>query len=83
MYIRAMKDMDEGDRTSVRTSGRVANDFYVGLVLHQGSTLKSFLFTLVLDELTKMIQDVLSWCILFVDDIVLIDRDDINNKLEQ
>jgi len=56
-YIRVIKDMYEGDRTSVRTPGGVTNDFFVGMGLHQGSTLSSFLFTLVMDELTRGIQD--------------------------
>ena len=52
--------------------------------LHQGSALSPFLFTLILDELTKGIQDKVSWCMLFVDDIVLIDetRQGVNDKLE-
>jgi len=37
-----------------------------------------------MDELTRGIQDVLPWCILFVDDIVLVDesREGVNTKLE-
>jgi len=52
--------------------------------LHQGSTLSSFLFTLVLDELTKGIQDEVPWYMLFADDIVLIDEtmQGVNDKLE-
>ena len=57
VYIRLIKDMYEGGRTSVRTPGGITNDFYVGIGLHQGSALNSFLFTLVVDELTKGVQD--------------------------
>jgi len=37
-----------------------------------------------MDELTTTIQDEISWCILFADDIVLVDeiRDGVNAKLE-
>lgn len=52
--------------------------------LHQRSTLSLFLFALVIDVLTRDIQDEVSWCILFVDDMVLIDKthSGINVKLE-
>ena len=38
-----------------------------------------------MDELTRGIQDALPWCMLFIDDIVLIDetRQGVNNKLER
>ena len=85
MYIQFIKDMYEGGRTSVRTLGGFTNDFYVCMGLHQGSALSPFLFTLVMDELTKAIQDELPWCMLFIDDIVLIDeiREGVNGKLER
>ena len=70
---------------SVRTLGGVTNDFHVGMSLHQGSTLSPFLFTLVMDELIKGIQDEVPWFMLFVDDIILIDetREGVNDKLER
>ena len=39
---------------------------------------------MVMDELIRAIQDKIPWCMLFVDDIVLIDetRAEINAKLE-
>ena len=74
LYIRVIKDMYEGGRMSVRTPGGVTNDFFIGRSLHQGSALSSVLFTLVLDVLTKQIQDKLPWSMLFADYIVLIDE---------
>ncbi|XP_019248596.1 PREDICTED: uncharacterized protein LOC109227859 [Nicotiana attenuata] len=52
--------------------------------LHQGSALSSFLFALALDVLTRHIQGRMTWCMLFVDDIVLIDdtRRGVNARLE-
>jgi len=57
LYIRVIKDMYEGGRTSVRTPGWVTNDFSIGMGLHQGSALSRFLFSLIMDELTREIQD--------------------------
>ncbi|KAG5567872.1 hypothetical protein H5410_065112, partial [Solanum commersonii] len=41
--------------------------------LHQGSVLSPFLFALLMNELTRSIQEKVPWCMLFVD-IVLIDE---------
>ena len=49
--------------------------------LHQGSALSPYLFALLMDEVTTHIQEEVSWCMLFVDDIVL--RDGVNAKLER
>ena len=85
VYIRVIKDMYEGGQTSVRTLGGVSNDFAISLGLHQGFALSPFLFTLVLDELTREIQDEVPWCMLFADDIILIDvtRQGVNDRLER
>ena len=65
--------------------GGATNDFYVGIGLHQGSALSPFLFTPILDELTKGILDEIPWCMLFAYNIVLIDktRGGVNVKLER
>lgn len=39
--------------------------------LHQRSTLSPFLLAMVMDVLTRDIEDRVSWCMLFLDDIVL------------
>ena len=43
-----------------------------------------YLFALVMDEVTREIQGEISWCMLFADDVVLIDesRAGVNRKLE-
>ena len=48
--------------------------FLFTIGLHQGSTLSLYLFALVMDELTRLIQDEVVWPILFADDIVLVDE---------
>ena len=58
------------------------NDFPIKIGLHQGSALSPYLFTLV--EVTRDIQGDIPWCMLFADDVVLIDdsRAGVNRKLE-
>jgi hypothetical protein len=61
--------------TSVRTSDGDTNDFPINIGLHQGlSALSPYLFALVMDEVTRDIQGGIPWCILFVDDVVLVDE---------
>jgi len=77
--------MYEGVRTKVRTVLGDTVDFPIDIGLHQRSALSPFLFTTVMDELTRDIQDEIPWCMLFEDDIVLIDesREGVNIKLER
>jgi len=72
-YIRAIKNMYEGVKTVVRSSVGDTEYFPIDIGLHQGSALNPFLFTIIMDELTREIQDEVPWCILFANDIVLID----------
>ncbi|XP_070006545.1 secreted RxLR effector protein 78-like [Nicotiana sylvestris] len=83
-YIRAIKDMYDGAKTKVRTVGGDSEHFPVGMGLHQGFALSPFLFALVMDPLTHHIQRDVPWCMLFADDIVLIDetRVSVNERLE-
>jgi hypothetical protein len=69
---------------SVRTSDGDTNDFSINIELYQGSALSSYLFDLVMDEITRDIQDDIPWCMLFTDDVVLVDesRTGVGQKLE-
>ena len=56
-YVDLIKDMYEGAITNVRTCGGLSDSFSITIGLHQCSSLSPFLFALVMDELTKNIQD--------------------------
>ena len=62
----------------------MVGDFLVEMGLLQGLTISPLLFSSVTSELTQHIQREEPWCMLFVDDIVLIDetRGIVNNRLE-
>lgn len=83
-YIRTIQYMHEGITISVRTPKDKTKDFPIRIELYQGSTLSPYLFNLVLDELIKDRQKIILNCMLFVDDIVLIEksREAVNNKLD-
>jgi hypothetical protein len=70
--------------TSVRTSDGDTNDFPIIIGLHQGSALSPYLFALVMDKVTRDIQGGITWCMLFADDVVLVDesRTGADQKLE-
>ena len=70
--------------TFVRTCGGDTTDFSINIGLHQGSALSPYLFALVMDEVTRDTQGDIPWCMLFADDVVLVDesRAGVNRKLE-
>uniref|UniRef100_A0A453N5L0 Reverse transcriptase domain-containing protein n=3 Tax=Aegilops tauschii subsp. strangulata TaxID=200361 RepID=A0A453N5L0_AEGTS len=83
-YITLIKDMYDNVVTSVRTSDVDTDDFPIKIGLHQGPALIPYLFALVMDEVTRDIQGDIPWCMLFADDVVLVDdsRMGVNRKLE-
>ena len=83
-YVMLIKDMYDKVVTSVRITDGDTNVFTINIILHKGSTLSPYLFALVIDEVTMDIQGDIPWCMLFVDDVVLVDesREGVNRKLE-
>nr|GFA30552.1 hypothetical protein [Tanacetum cinerariifolium] len=71
-YIKVIHDMYKWERTCVRTPTGNTYYFLVDVGLHQGSAVIPYLFSLILDELTKGIQESIPWCLIFADDIVLV-----------
>ncbi|KAI0498557.1 hypothetical protein KFK09_019445 [Dendrobium nobile] len=66
--------MYAGPVTCVQTQGGLTKYFPITVGLHQGSALSSYLFALVMDILTRHLQEDVPWCMLFVDDILLIHK---------
>jgi len=77
--------MYEEVKTSVGTSAGNREYFPINIGLHQGLALSLFLFTIVMDEITREIQDEVPWYMLFANDIVHMAQttDGLNDKLEQ
>ncbi|XP_071688730.1 uncharacterized protein [Rutidosis leptorrhynchoides] len=77
--------MYEGAKSCVRTPVGNTEVFPIEVGLHQGSALSPFLFALILDELSRGIQEGIPWCLIFSDDIVLISdsKEELNRRLEQ
>ncbi|XP_035838294.1 uncharacterized protein LOC110901930 [Helianthus annuus] len=77
--------MYDGTETSVRAPVGDTGFFPVEIGLHQGSALSPFLFAVLLDELSKSIQEPIPWCMLFADDIVLVaeTKQRLNERLEE
>lgn len=73
-YLYLTEDMYENVVINARICGGIIDDFPITIGLHQGSALSPFFFTLMIDEPTRHIQDDISLCILFVDDIVIVDE---------
>ncbi|KAI8572619.1 hypothetical protein RHMOL_Rhmol01G0213400 [Rhododendron molle] len=76
--------MYEGAVTTIRSPIGETSEFPITAGLHQGSALSPYLFALVMDELTRNLQENIPWCMMFADDIILVDETarGVNTKLE-
>ena len=70
-YVMIVQDMYEVARTRVKSSVGLTDMISMGVGLHQGSSLSSYLFAMIMDELARGIKDISPWCMLYADDIVL------------
>ena len=73
-YVALIKDINNNVVTSVQTNDGNTDYFSIKIGLHQGSALSPYLFALVMDEVTRNIQGDIPWCMLFADDVVLVDE---------
>jgi len=85
MYVNLIQDMYEGSSTSVKSRCGISEGFSIGVGVHQGSALSPYLFSVVMDEVSKEIQGDIPWCMMFADDIVLIGEnlEVVNNRLNE
>ena len=60
-YVRIIKDMYDGATTTGRSAAGLAEEFKVGVGLHQGSALSPFLFAIIMDKLTEDIRKDAPW----------------------
>ena len=83
-YLRIIRDMYEGAKTRVRCTVGCTEFFQVEVGLHQGSAISPYLFALILDEITRGIQEGIPWSMIFADDIVLVaeSAEGLNYRLE-
>ena len=56
--------------TSVRTSGGITSEFLITVGLHQGLMLSPYLLVLVIDELSRLIQDEVPWYLVVIHNTV-------------
>jgi Reverse transcriptase (RNA-dependent DNA polymerase) len=83
-YVTLIKDMYINVVTCVKACDGESDTFPITIGLHQRSALSPYIFTLVMDNITNDIQGDIPWCMLFANDVVLIDesRIGVNQKLE-
>ena len=71
-YIEVIQDMYDRVSTNIHTPMGMTKSFPIKVGLHQGSALSPFIFTVILEEISKSIWETVPWCMLFTDDIVLV-----------
>ncbi|GJR32479.1 retrovirus-related pol polyprotein LINE-1 [Tanacetum coccineum] len=69
-YLRVIRGMYDGAKTRVRSSMGNTEFFPMEVGLHQGSVISPYLFALILDELSRGIQENIHWSMVFANDIV-------------
>ncbi|XP_057529952.1 uncharacterized protein LOC130808502 [Amaranthus tricolor] len=71
--------------TNIHTPVGMTESFPIKVGLHQGPALNSFIFTVIMEEISKSIWKTVPLCMLFADDIVLVaeTKEEANSKLEE
>ena len=84
-YIEVIQDMYDRVSTNIHTPVGMTESFPIKVGLHQGPALNSFIFTVIMEEISKSIWKTVPLCMLFADDIVLVaeTKEEANSKLEE
>lgn len=83
--VDAVMSFYEDSRTIVRTRMGDSREVPVQTGVHQGSVLSPFLFTIVMDQVSRDARSGLPWEILYADDLVLMatTREELTSKVEK
>ena len=83
-YIELIQDMYDRVSTNIHTPVDMTESFPIKVGLHQGSALSPFIFTVMMEEISKFIWETIPWCMLFANDMVLVaEIKEANSKLEE
>ncbi|XP_057538152.1 uncharacterized protein LOC130815681 [Amaranthus tricolor] len=71
--------------TNIHTPVSITEFFPIKVGLHRGSSLGPFIFTVIMEKISKSIWETVPWCMLFADNIVLVveTKEEANSKLEE
>ena len=85
MYIEVIRDTYDSVLTSIKTPVGITEPFPVKVGLHQGSALSPFIFTVIMEEISKSIWETVPWCMIFADDILLVveTKEEVSNELDE
>ena len=72
VYIEAIQDMYDRVSTNIQTLVGITESFPIKVELHQGSALSPFIFTVIMEGISKSVWETVPWCMIFADGIVLV-----------
>ena len=71
VLVRSVMGMYEGAKTRIRVDSELSEQFYVNVVMCQGSVLSPFIFAVVVDVVTEFAREGALSELLYADDLVL------------
>ena len=72
VYIETIRDMYDTPSTNIQTPVGITKLFPVKVGLHHGSALSPFIFTVIMEGISKSVWETVPWCMIFADGIVLV-----------